>query len=173
MKRISIFLLAALALIGALAADLTPRSPVDNGAVLRFKDMGDGTWAQVAALGGNGYPAQATPVHAASGNVAAAATTATLAGTAAKTTYITGFEVTGAGATAASVIVITVTGLLGGTETYILAIPAGATVGVTPLVVQFSLPVPASAVNTAIVVNVPSFGAGSTNAAVVAHGFQL
>lgn len=154
-------------------ADITPRSELDNGAIVRLKDMGDGTWAPVLVVGGNGYPSQATPVHAASGNVAATATTATLAGAASKTTYISGFEVTGAGATAASVIQVTVTGLSGGTETYIMAIPAGATAGVTPLLVQFVPAVPASAANTAIVVNVPSFGAGNTNAAVVAHGFQV
>ncbi|MDB5957694.1 hypothetical protein [Ramlibacter sp.] len=153
--------------------DITARHRSDQSIVQRFKDMGDSTWAAVIALGGNGYPSQSTPVHAASGSVAASATTATLPGAAGKTTYITGFEVTGAGATAASVIAITVTGLLGGTETYIMAIPAGAAVGATPLSVQFAVPVPASAVNTSVVVNVPSFGAGNTNAAVVAHGFQL
>src|SRR5579859_5778695 len=71
---------------------------------------------------------------------AAAAIAATLPGAAGKTTYLTGFEVTGAGATGASVIAITVTGILGGTKTYELAIPAGAGVGVTPLTVEFSRP---------------------------------
>lgn len=103
---------------------------------------------------------------------AATALTATLPGAAGATTYITGFEVTGTGATAASVIAITVTGVSGGTKTYELAIPAGATTPVTPLMVEFSRPIPASGLNTAIAVNVPSFGAGNTNAAVTAHGFQ-
>ena len=84
-----------------------------------------------------------------------------------------GFIITGAGATAASVVTVTVTGTITGTLSFALVIPAGATTSITPLIVEFSRPIPASAANTAIVVNVPSFGAGNTNAAVVAHGFQL
>ncbi len=109
----------------------------------------------------------------ASATGAASALTATLAGVASKTTCIAGFIVTGAGATGASVITITVTGTISGTLSFALVIPAGATTSITPLIVEFSRPIPASAANTAIVVNVPSFGAGNTNAAVVAHGFQL
>lgn len=117
----------------------------------------------------------ATNISASSGNVAATATTATLTGVAGKFTYITGFFVTGAGATAASNILITVTGLLGGTQTYVLPIPVLAGTGLNglPLLVTFSDPLQSSAVNTSIVVNVPSFGAGNVNAAVVAVGFTL
>jgi hypothetical protein len=104
---------------------------------------------------------------------AAAAISATLAAAAAKTTYITGFQVTGAGATGASVIDITITGLLGGTQTFKLAIPVGAAVGIVPLIVPLGRGIPASADNTAIVVNVPSFGAGNLHAAVAAQGYQL
>jgi hypothetical protein len=123
--------------------------------------------------GAAGYPVGATPVTASSGNQAAAASTVTLPGVAAKTTYITGFTVTGAGATAASIIGVTLVGLISGTATFDLVIPAGATTSITPLSVQFSAPVPASTTNTAIVVTVPSFGTGNTNAATVATGFQL
>ena len=104
---------------------------------------------------------------------AASALTATLAAATGKTTYITGFEVTGGGATAASVVLVTVTGTITGTLNYYLAIPAGAAVGTVPLIVAFARPIPGSAVNTAVVVNVPSFGAGNTQAAVAAHGYQL
>lgn len=118
-------------------------------------------------------PPGATALTASSGNVAATATTATLAGAAGKTTYITGFEVTGAGATAGSVVTVTVTGTNSATApTYVVTVPTGATTGIQPLQVEFPSPIPASGVNTAVVVNVPSFGAGNTNAAVVAHGFQ-
>ena len=102
---------------------------------------------------------------------AAAANNQTLAAAATLRTYITGFTVTGGGATAASVIAVTVTGLAT-TLTFHVPIPAGATVGVVPLVVQFARPIPASADNTAIVVNVPSFGAGNTQASATATGFQ-
>lgn len=133
-----------------------------------YKDL-LGTGAQYA-------PAIAPAIGAdigASSTGAAAILTATLAGVAGKLTYITGFQITGAGATAAAIVTVTVTGLLGGTQNYKLVIPAGATLGVTPLLVNFARPLPASALNTAIVVTVPSFGAGNTDAAVAAQGFQL
>jgi hypothetical protein len=116
----------------------------------------------------------ATPVSAASGNVAAATATATLAaGGANVMTYISGFEFTGAGATGASVVLLTVTGIIGGTLTYVIAVSAGVTAAITPLVVEFNPPLQANGLNTAIVVSVPSLGAGNTNSAVVAHGYQL
>ena len=149
----------------------------DNGATLRFKDMGDGSFAQtfasVSSPGAAGYQAGATPVSASSGNVANAAAAATLPAVAGKTTYVTGFEITGAGATAAAVVLATLTGLTGGTATYVVVAPAGATTSITPLVVQFPAPIPASSVNAAITLTLPALGAGNTNAAVVAHGFQL
>jgi hypothetical protein len=113
-----------------------------------------------------------TPVSSSSGNVAAASAVATLAAAAGKTTYISGFDVTGGGATAGSIITATVTGLLGGTQSYNIAVPTGVTLGITPLAVVFNPPFPASAVNTAIVVTVPSLGAGNTNAVANARGFQ-
>ncbi len=135
-----------------------------DGATVR-KVAVDASGRQAVYGGGTDITASATG--------AAAAISATLAAAASKTTYISGFAVTGAGATGASVITITVTGTISGTLNYKLAVPAGATSGVTPLIVEFARPIPASALNTAIVVNVPSFGAGNTDAAVVAHGFQL
>lgn len=117
-------------------------------------------------------PSAATTIAAASGNVANASAVATLPGVAAKTTYINGFEMTGAGATAGSIVNATITGLVGGTLTYTFVVPTGATVGAVPLIVTFPQPLPASAVNTAIVVTLPALGTGNTNAAVVAHGYQ-
>jgi len=129
---------------------------------------------------GNGYliisdeppAAEQTQIIGASGNVANAAAVATLAAVAGKTTYIDGFVITGTGATAAGVVEATLTGLLGGTMTFIIAVPAGVNTGLTPLVVNFPKPLPASAVDTAIVLTLPALGSGNTNAAVNAHGFQ-
>jgi hypothetical protein len=120
---------------------------------------------------GSPYIEGSTALIAGSGNVANASAAATLTGTATTTVYISGFEVTGAGATAASVATVTVAGLLGGTRHYTYTFPAGATVACTPLLVRFDPPLPASAVNTAIVVTCPASGAGGTNNTVVAHGF--
>jgi hypothetical protein len=113
-----------------------------------------------------------TPVSASSGNVANAAAVATLAGVADKTTYVTGFRCGGSGSTAAAIVNITVAGLLGGTQTYTMISVAGATLANTPVSREFTRPVPASAVNTAIVVTMPALGAGNTNASCNAEGFQ-
>ena len=113
-----------------------------------------------------------TDITAASGNQANANAVATLPGVAAKTTYITGFEVTATGSTAALIVLVTVTGVITGTLTYVFVFPAGVTTPANTLTVEFSRPIPASGQNTAIVVTLPAGGAGNTNAAVVAHGFQ-
>jgi len=142
---------------------------VDSGAILRVVPTNPLTGAPTSAVTG----APPGTAITASATAAAAASNATLAAVAAKTTYITGFTVSGGGATLASIIAVTVTGTITGTLTYYLGVPAGVLVGASALVVPFTTPVPASAVNTAIVVNVPSFGAGSTNQSAVATGFQL
>jgi hypothetical protein len=112
-----------------------------------------------------------TAVAASSGNVANASAAATLAAPGAGlTNYLTGFSITFSGATAASVVTATVTGLLGGTLSFTVAVPAGATIGGTPLLVDLAVPHPASAANVAIVVTLPALGAGNTNAAVTVRG---
>lgn len=110
-------------------------------------------------------------VNGASG--AAQANTATLPATAGRTQYLEGFEITGGGATAASLIEVSITGLAGGTIKYEMNVLAGVTGPVNAqggLFVRFPEPLPASGQNTAVNVTVPSFGAGNTNAAVVAYG---
>jgi hypothetical protein len=106
-----------------------------------------------------------------SGNVAAAAATATLTASAGRLAHISGFVLTGSGATAASVIAVTVTGVAGGTMTFNVVVPAGATTQTPTLAVNFGVPVAATGYGTNIVVSAPSFGAGNTNAAMVAYGY--
>ena len=122
---------------------------------------------------GSPYSEGVTPLIAGSGNVANASAAATLTPTATTTAHISGFEVTGSGSTGALVVTVTVAGLLGGTRHYTYTFPAGATVACAPLLVKFDPPLPASAVNTAIVVTCPAGGAGNTNNTVVAHGFYV
>ena len=124
----------------------------------------DSTGAE-APLGG-------TAVGASSGNVANASAAASLAAAAGLTNYVTGADITFAGATAAGVVLATITGLLGGTQTFVVVVPAGATVGGTPLALRFDPPHPASAANTAITVTLPALGAGNTNAAVNIRGIR-
>jgi hypothetical protein len=108
-------------------------------------------------------------------SAAAGAMTATLAAVQGETTWMTGFYVDGLGATAGSVIDVTITGLLGGTMTMKVTIPAGATVALTDRLRFLNLPrpIPASGPNQAIVLNVPSFGAGNTQALCGITGFHL
>lgn len=142
-----------------------------------FADPGDGTarWYHWMRLlnGLPHYPTGATPVAASSGNVANAAAVATLPATASVTNYITGFEITGAGSTAGLNVIVTVAGILGGTLSFIFTAPTGVLVPAPSLVVAFPAPIPASAVNTAIVVTCPALGAGNTHAAATAHGFRI
>lgn len=125
------------------------------------------------SLGLTPYPPTAIPVTASSGNIAAATAAATLPAVAGKTTYISGFSVSGAGATAALAVSVTVTGVVGGTLTYTYAAAAGVAVGNAPLIVEFPYPIPSTAANTTIVVSCPTLGSGNTNNTVNAYGFQL
>jgi hypothetical protein len=129
----------------------------------------------VRPVGGGGAPLPdgATAQSASSGNVANASAVATFAAVASVLNYVTGFTITGGGATAASIVNATLVGLLGGTATYNFAVPAGVTLGATPLLFTFPTPIPASAVNTALVLTLPALGAGNTNAAVSMYGFKI
>lgn len=118
-------------------------------------------------------PNGATVVTASSGNVAAATASAALPAVASVLNYVTGFTVTAGGATSAAIVNVTLVGVLGGTMTFNFGAAAGATVMSTPLVVVFPVPVPATAVNTAITLSMPTLGAGNTNAAVMIHGFKI
>ena len=167
---------------GAVAAGAYVAGSILNGADVTQGLKADAAWttgdgtviALLKALAnGTGMPAGAVAVTGASGNVAAASAVATLAAAASKTTYITGFQITAGGATGAALVTATVVGTITGTLSYTFATPVGATLGATPLTVSFPVPVPASAVNTAIVVTLPSLGTGNLNATVVATGFQL
>lgn len=114
-----------------------------------------------------------TPVANSSGNVANANAVATLPAALNKTTYLNSARFTSAGATAGSVVVATITGVVGGPLSYIFAAPAGATVGALPIILFFDPPLAGSTMNTAIVATLPALGAGNTNAATSVSGFQL
>jgi hypothetical protein len=110
-------------------------------------------------------------VSASSGNQANASAVATIPAVTGRTNYLTGLDITATGATAGSVVLATITGVLGGTRTMVFAAPTGALLTASPLVLSFPGPLQASAANTAIVVTLPALGAGNTNAAVNAQGF--
>lgn len=152
--------------VAALAISLHTLSPparaqFDAFQILQWLEA----WQGSVSAGG------APRINATSGNVAAGVATATIAAVAGKLNYITGWDVDGGGATAASVVDCTVTGLAGGTEHRSLPVPATVTVGLTPIRVRYPHPLPASAVNVAIVASCPSLGAGNTNTTVNLYGF--
>lgn len=118
-----------------------------------------------------GYTSAQTPASASSGVAANASAAATLTGVSAKSTYLTGFDITSDGATVGSCVNPTVTGLLGGTRTYTYCVPAGVTAAATPLVISFVPPLISSTTATNIVVTLPALGAGSTTATVNAQGY--
>lgn len=101
------------------------------------------------------------------------ANNAAIAAQAGSLAVCSGFEITGAGATAGVDIVATLTGVVGGPLSYVISVPTGALTGISALVVEFSPPLVAAAANSAITINVPAFGAGNTNAASVIHGGYL
>lgn len=119
------------------------------------------------------YPTGSTPLAASSGTVAASTAAATLAKAAAKTVYISGFSVTGSGATTALPVAVTVVGILGGTLTFTYTAVAGVLLANQPLVVAFNPPLPASGTNVDIVVSCPTLGSGATNNTVNAQGFRV
>jgi hypothetical protein len=145
----------------------------DGSQYVTLTDGSNNLSGTITSAGYSAAPAGTTVLQSSSGNVAAATATATLAGAASVTTYLSGFLITGAGATAGSVVNGTITGTIGGTMTFTVPVATGATVGNTPIDVYFSPPLPASATNTAIVVSVPSLGAGNTNSTVSAWGYRV
>jgi len=129
--------------------------------------------SQSGGLTVDGAPitAAAAVVAGDTGALAASAGTATLAAAVGKTTYLSGLCVTGLGATAAAVVDVTVTGPAA-TLHFPFAVPAGATLTAVPLYLDVDPPIPGAAPNTAVVVNVPSFGVGNTSARGSAYGYQ-
>jgi hypothetical protein len=114
-------------------------------------------------------------VVASSGNVANTAASVTLRGPTSAlsqhTAYLSGFNITGGGATAGSMVNATVTGVPGGPLTFALAVPTGVTTGLTPLEVEFDPPLPEATPGGGITVSLPALGSGNTNACVNAWGF--
>jgi hypothetical protein len=145
--------------------------------VLNFP-VATAVWSTLGVPGGAGNPIIVSPnpytgalyTTQSSAN-AAAANNLTLSGFVGRSTYLQGFTVSGGGATATSVINITVTGLQT-TLNFDLTIPVVGGAGVL-LQQTFNPPLQSSGLNTSITVNVPSFGAGNLNAAASAWGYAI
>jgi hypothetical protein len=157
------FAAAALLCLSLTAAPALSQSRYNPGGIPAYDATSDATRSlEVPA---------ALPVLAQSSGTGNAIQTATLAGVAGKTTVITGFQCTSAGATAALVVTVVVSGLLGGNQNYTYVFPAGVSTPGYGLFVQWATPLVASAVSTAIVVTMPAGGAGNVGANCAAQGF--
>lgn len=159
---------------GTAAAGAAPvGNPVANGVFDGVNEQFQRSAGFSVGAAGVAVVATGTPVVNSSGDSPNAAAVATLPAAAGKTTYITGFQMTASGSTAALVVVATVTGTFSSNMSFVFTFPAGAAVAAQTLAVSFPQPIPATAVNTAIVVTLPAGGAGNLHAACVAQGFQL
>lgn len=104
------------------------------------------------------------------GTASAAAVSVTLTGSGGVTTYIEGFECTVAGGSAAASTTLTITGITN-TLTYSVA---GVTTGAAQvLVVRFPHPIPATAVNTNIVVATGATAGTAQVTSIAVHGFRM
>lgn len=93
-----------------------------------------------------------------------------------KTNYCTAISLTYQGATAASVIVGTVSGssdIVGGSWALPIAVPIGAAIVSKPYVVQFDPPLQAAATNATLTFSVPTLGAGNTVATATITGYVV
>lgn len=97
-----------------------------------------------------------------------AVATATMAAVAAKTNFLNGLNVSTQGGTGAAAGTLTITGLLGGTITLELGCAANNAINFT---IDFPMPLPASAVNVAIVATAAALGANTGAIAVTLFGF--
>jgi hypothetical protein len=129
----------------------------------------------MARLGNDGLPADAVRINVTL-NAVAAEMLATMPAVPGWRNVLCGFQVTGTGATAASAIDIVTTGCAAGENPRLrLAVPAGAVANAPNTAWSPSWPfgIPAAGPNVAIVVTVPSFGAGNTGAAINLYGYRI
>lgn len=125
----------------------------------------------VDLTGGSLSSVNQTPASTSSSGANAALAPA-IGGGAGLMAFVQSITITGLGATVAAQVTATLTGLLGGTISYPLTVPAGATVPITNVFDGFgSLGIQASAVATAITLNLPAFGAGNTLAEAALNGY--
>jgi hypothetical protein len=118
-----------------------------------------------------GGPAGRIPQHTSSGVVANGVASASIPAAAGKTSYLSGLEITGLGATGAAQVVATVNnGAV--VASYSISVPAGVTTPISPVQVALGDPVPGATPNQAVTVSVPAFGNGNTTVIVNAHGYQ-
>lgn len=118
--------------------------------------------AEIALTAGFDPTASQTPM-ASTASGANATQTASITAGAGLLAFVTSLRITGDGATAGSTVTATLTGVLGGTISYPILIPAGIATPITPLIDNFGTRgLPSAATGGTISLVVPAFGAGNT-----------
>jgi hypothetical protein len=84
---------------------------------------------------------------------------------------MSGFIVSGAGATVPKAVAVMVSGLLGGDRSFIYGFADDPRKANQTLQFSFVPPLPAVAINTPIVITVPPGGSGNLQSSVFAYGF--
>jgi hypothetical protein len=119
----------------------------------------------------NGMVARAVQVNATGVAGPNAALTVTIPALAGWVNVLTGYDYVGTGATAATVVDITTTGV-GTNYTSKLAVPASPT-SLAERSVRFPNGLTATASNVAITVNVPALGVGNLSGNLVVYGYRV
>ena len=146
--------------------------PIEDLSTSRILVGGMGILAGVAFVESSTAQQTITYIDGSASGAAQANNASLAAGAAGTLNWVTGFEINGGGATAGAAISATLTGIAGGTLTYMFEVPTGVGVQLSPIVVNFGFPGhPAAALASAITINVPSFGAGNTAASATIHGY--
>jgi hypothetical protein len=144
------------------------------GAVAELIDGGDnnGSLLGVICLDSGFDPSSSQTPAANTANGANSVATATIGGGAGTLAFVTSIRIEGLGATAATEVQATLTGVLGGTITYPVNVPAGAAVPIAPIEDNFGgRGLQASAAGVAISLSLPAFGAGNTFSEVEVQGY--
>ncbi len=156
-----------------LAAPTLAHSQAD----VRIDCLQGGFWVACGGgpgQGATGYPVGSTPVTGVFTGANTAGQSASLAAVANVVNYLCTFNITGLGATAATPVTPTISGLSNGntfTYTGAFSYALGATVVDAPFSGTFAPCQAANAVNTAIVVTVPG-AAGNTNFSINLAGYR-
>lgn len=114
--------------------------------------------------------ASAAAVVVDSDQKAAGTGTAVITATATQRAFLDKVIVGGLGSTAGGTAVLTISGASGDDITFPLVVPVGATVALTPTILNFDPPIPGAALGDDITVTLASFGTGNTRADLTAIG---
>jgi hypothetical protein len=109
---------------------------------------------------------------ASANSTAATAITVSLTAEAGRTNFVTQVVLSTGGATAGIILDVTITGVIGGTLHIVYAVPTGALLAATPLVVNFNPPLQSTAVNQIVTLTMPTAGAGNTQQTAAIYGFS-